>query len=39
MEQLDKILAFSQYMPTADVWGQKVETLGAFTPLRLKNGI
>jgi len=27
LEQLDQILAFSQYMPTADVWGQKVETL------------
>jgi protein MBA1 len=28
MEQLDRILSASQNMPTTDVWGQKVETLG-----------
>ncbi|KAF9450304.1 hypothetical protein P691DRAFT_810616 [Macrolepiota fuliginosa MF-IS2] len=32
MEELDKILAFSKYMPTADVWGQKVETLDVMIP-------
>ncbi|KXN89337.1 hypothetical protein AN958_05835 [Leucoagaricus sp. SymC.cos] len=27
MAQLDQLLAFAQYMPTADIWGQKTETL------------
>lgn len=30
IEQIDRIMSMSRLFPTADPWGQKVETLGVF---------
>lgn len=39
MEQLDQIKAMARLFPSADPWGQRVETLGAFPILFMSVGI
>jgi hypothetical protein len=34
VDQLDQLLIFGRQMPTADVWGQRVDTLGTLSASR-----
>ncbi|PFH50635.1 hypothetical protein AMATHDRAFT_60777 [Amanita thiersii Skay4041] len=39
LEQVEQILAMSRYMPTADPWGQPVDTLDVILPHPIFSGI